>query len=220
MQYSGWPALCLEGVCTSISFALAGCRKRSKAVDWDTVEATPAMNSWEATPGATPAAHWEATPGATPAAHWDATPGATPGAGSRWDATPTPGRSADGATPRRNRWDETPTPGRVSPGFSLSHCIRLGRYSCCNSRRGSQIPTEPRPCVACVPGTMNCQTYGCLSPLLYFVVHSATVHQPKQMALTASCSSVQTGFWNSMPLVPSYLNPAAWSSTALLSGPF
>lgn len=96
---------------------LHSCRKRSKAADWDTVEATPAMNSWEATPGATPAAHWEATPGATPAAHWDATPGATPGAGSRWDATPTPGRAADGPTPRRNRWDETPTPGRVR----LSH---------------------------------------------------------------------------------------------------
>ncbi len=78
------------------------CRKRPKAADWDTVEATPAMNSWDATPGA------------TPAAHWDATPGATPGAGSRWDATPTPGRPADGPTPRRNRWDETPTPGRVS----------------------------------------------------------------------------------------------------------
>ena len=58
---------------------------------------------------------WDATPGATPAAHWDATPGATPGAGSRWDATPTPGRPADGPTPRRNRWDETPTPGRVNP---------------------------------------------------------------------------------------------------------
>ena len=94
-------------------FAFICCRKRSKAADWDSVEATPATNSWEATPGATPAAHWEATPGATPAAHWDATPGATPGAGSRWDATPTPGRAADGPTPRRNRWDETPTPGRV-----------------------------------------------------------------------------------------------------------
>ena len=78
------------------------CSKKAKVADWDTVEATPATNSWEATPGA------------TPAAHWDATPGATPGAGSRWDATPTPGRPADGPTPRRNRWDETPTPGRVS----------------------------------------------------------------------------------------------------------
>lgn len=84
------------------------CSKKAKVADWDTVEATPATNSWEATPGA------------TPAAHWDATPGATPGAGSRWDATPTPGRPADGPTPRRNRWDETPTPGRVS---KLHSCL-------------------------------------------------------------------------------------------------
>ena len=42
---------------------------------------------------------------------WDATP--TPGrgadGGSRWDSTPTPGRGADGGS----RWDSTPTPGRV-----------------------------------------------------------------------------------------------------------
>ena len=48
---------------------------------------------------------------------WDATP--TPGrgadGGSRWDSTPTPGRVGDvNATPSRgNRWDETPTPGRA-----------------------------------------------------------------------------------------------------------
>lgn len=105
------------------------CRKRPKAADWDTVEATPAMNSWDATPGATPAAHWDATPGATPAAHWDATPGATPGAGSRWDATPTPGRPADGPTPRRNRWDETPTPGRVSSPVQLASCLIAHQHS-------------------------------------------------------------------------------------------
>jgi len=94
------------------------CRKRPKAADWDTVEATPAMNSWDATPGA------------TPAAHWDATPGATPGAGSRWDATPTPGRPADGPTPRRNRWDETPTPGRVSPPVQLTAtCLIAHKHS-------------------------------------------------------------------------------------------
>ena len=93
------------------------CRKRPKAADWDTVEATPAMNSWEATPGA------------TPAAHWDATPGATPGAGSRWDATPTPGRPADGPTPRRNRWDETPTPGRVSPPVQAASYLIAHKHS-------------------------------------------------------------------------------------------
>ena len=86
--------------------------------DWDSVEATPAVSRWDATPGAsglgadaTPGGRWDATPGATPggATPGGATPGATPG-GSRWDATPT------GVTPRKNRWDETPTPGRVRLG--------------------------------------------------------------------------------------------------------
>ena len=72
---------------------------------------------------------WDATPGATPAAHWDATPGATPGAGSRWDATPTPGRPADGPTPRRNRWDETPTPGRVSPPVQAASYLIAHKHS-------------------------------------------------------------------------------------------
>merc|ERR1740130_2416171 len=54
---------------------------------------------------------------ATPApsgSKWDATP--TPGrdpvaGGSRWDATPTPGRAPD-----QSKWDATPTPGRVGGG--------------------------------------------------------------------------------------------------------
>ena len=66
------------------------CSKKPKIVsEWD-VEATPSVQRWDATPGL----------GATPAA-----------GGSRWEATPTPGRPLEGATPRRNRWDETPTPG-------------------------------------------------------------------------------------------------------------
>jgi splicing factor 3B subunit 1 len=76
--------------------------KKPKVSDWDSVEATPAVSRWDATPGAaTPAG------GVTPAAG-DATPGwgdSTPAA-SRWDATP--GRLGEGATPRKNRWDETP----------------------------------------------------------------------------------------------------------------
>mmetsp|Transcript_33913 Transcript_33913/g.75203 ORF Transcript_33913/g.75203 Transcript_33913/m.75203 type:complete len:1276 (-) Transcript_33913:815-4642(-) len=83
--------------------------KRSKASDWDAIEATPAVGSrWDATPG----------PAAVDASRWDATPG--PGAGetpawgaggaSRWDATPAAG--ATGPTPRRNRWDDA-TPARV-----------------------------------------------------------------------------------------------------------
>ena len=53
----------------------------------------------------------EATP-APSGSRWDATP--TPGreaaaaGGSRWDATPTPGRVVDAS-----KWDATPTPGRV-----------------------------------------------------------------------------------------------------------
>lgn len=46
---------------------------------------------------------------------WDA-PDATPGP-TKWDATPTPGRTGIEATPggsRRNRWDETPTAGRLA----------------------------------------------------------------------------------------------------------
>ena len=53
---------------------------------------------------------------ATPApsgSKWDATPtpGRDPVAGSRWDATPTPGRAVDAS-----KWDATPTPGRGGPG--------------------------------------------------------------------------------------------------------
>jgi splicing factor 3B subunit 1 len=82
------------------------CSKKAKlaapaaapASDWDAVEATPAVNRWDATPGQAPSE----TPGRIYAGAGDATPGA-----SRWDA-------ADGAAdaqPKRNRWDATPTPG-------------------------------------------------------------------------------------------------------------
>lgn len=84
----------------NLSSLVMSCRKRAKASDWDTAEATPAVARWDATPG--PAS--DATPG-----RWDATPGVA--GGSRWDATP--GRDPLEPTPRKNRWDETPTPGRV-----------------------------------------------------------------------------------------------------------
>lgn len=84
------------------------CRKKARTSEWDTTEATPAVNRWDATPGR--ADEFGATPG-----RGGATPGLTPGH-SRWDATPTPGRAGTEATPRRNRWDDaTPTPGRVRP---------------------------------------------------------------------------------------------------------
>lgn len=88
--------------------------KKAKVSEWDTVEATPSVSRWDATPGRAA----DATPGgATPGG---ATPGATPGAGGRWDATP--GRGDSSSTPaRRNRWDETPTPrrddGGATPGW-------------------------------------------------------------------------------------------------------
>eukprot|EP00891_Asterochloris_glomerata_P000831 jgi/Astpho2/831/Aster-00680 len=69
-------------------------KKPKTASEWD-VEATPSVQRWDATPGL----------GATPAA-----------GGSRWEATPTPGRPLEGATPRRNRWDETPTPSHQADG--------------------------------------------------------------------------------------------------------
>lgn len=122
------------------------------------MEATPAMNSWDATPGA------------TPAAHWDATPGATPGAGSRWDATPTPGRPADGPTPRRNRWDETPTPGRVNPPVAVSYLIahKHSTPSCLKSK------------CSFIFGRLNTEQGNLYSSTAVFSIH--TSHAPVTVA--------------------------------------
>eukprot|EP00965_Chrysotila_dentata_P132363 4376916-Pleurochrysis_carterae.AAC.2 len=68
--------------------------------DQPTAPADKAKTRWDNV--ATPApvgSKWDATP----------TPGRdTAGVGSRWDATPTPGRAVDSS-----KWDATPTPGRV-----------------------------------------------------------------------------------------------------------
>lgn len=72
------------------------------ASEWDAVEATPAVNRWDATPGQAPAE--------TPGRIWSGGE-ATPVGGSRWDA------AEPGAQPKRNRWDATPTPGHGAPGL-------------------------------------------------------------------------------------------------------
>lgn len=65
------------------------------------MEATPAVNRWDATPGQAPAE--------TPGRIWSGGE-ATPAGGSRWDA------AEPGAQPKRNRWDATPTPGHGAAG--------------------------------------------------------------------------------------------------------
>ena len=89
------------------------CRKRAKASEWDSVEATPAVNRWDNTPGPVDA---DATPG-----RWDQTPGV--GGSSKWAQTPTPGRDPSEPTPRKNRWDETPTPRQVSVTSAISEVL-------------------------------------------------------------------------------------------------
>lgn len=88
--------------------------------DWDAVEATPAVNRWDATPGQapseTPGRIWAGGAEATPAGRWDAADGAAQPKRNRWDATPTPGHgggeAGPGETPsaagKRSRWDATP----------------------------------------------------------------------------------------------------------------
>ncbi|KAI7844119.1 hypothetical protein COHA_002257 [Chlorella ohadii] len=73
-------------------------KKAKPASEWDAVEATPAVNRWDATPGQAPSE--------TPGRIWSGGD-ATPAGGSRWDAAE-PGAAAQ---PKRNRWDATPTPG-------------------------------------------------------------------------------------------------------------
>lgn len=79
------------------------------------MEATPAVNRWDATPGA---AGVEATPGRiVQSSRWDAADGgaAEQPKRNRWDATPTPGHGfgagpdeTPGAAGKRSRWDATP----------------------------------------------------------------------------------------------------------------
>lgn len=95
---------------------------------------------------------------ATPApvgSKWDATP--TPGregavAGSKWDATPTPGRAVDASkwdatpTPGRavdaSKWDATPTPGRVPNTSKWDATPTPGRAT--DSSRWDATPTPGR----------------------------------------------------------------------------
>ncbi len=107
-----YPSFVVGGAHMPPSFLPAGlalpCSKKPKvaaaaapASDWDAVEATPAVNRWDATPGQAPAD--------TPGRIW-AGGEATPAGGSRWDA------AEPGAQPKRNRWDATPTPGHGAAG--------------------------------------------------------------------------------------------------------
>lgn len=107
-----YPSFVVGGAHMPPSFLPAGlalpCSKKPKvaaaaapASDWDAVEATPAVNRWDATPGQAPAE--------TPGRIW-AGGEATPAGGSRWDA------AEPGAQPKRNRWDATPTPGHGAAG--------------------------------------------------------------------------------------------------------
>ena len=79
---------------------------QAAASEWDSVEATPAVNRWDATPGQALAE----TPGRQWGGSADAAAAAAAG-GSRWDAP-----DAAGAQPKRNRWDATPTPGHGVAG--------------------------------------------------------------------------------------------------------
>lgn len=83
------------------------------------MEATPAVNRWDATPGQAGVAE---TPGRiVEGSRWDAADGgaaAQAKARNRWDATPTPGGGAGpGETPtaggKRSRWDATPAMAAV-----------------------------------------------------------------------------------------------------------
>ena len=91
----------------------AAAKKRRR---WDLPAAAPGVAALE-DPSKKKVSRWDnvATP-APQGSRWDATP--TPGrevggaanavGGSKWDATPTPGRVVDAS-----KWDATPTPGRV-----------------------------------------------------------------------------------------------------------
>merc|ERR1740130_39062 len=80
---------------------------------------------------------------ATPAptgSKWDATP--TPGrdpvaGGSRWDATPTPGRAVDAS-----KWDATPTPGRVADASKWDATPTPGRLA--DASKWDATPTPGR----------------------------------------------------------------------------
>jgi hypothetical protein len=94
---------------------------------------------------------------ATPApsgSKWDATPtpGRDPVGGSRWDATPTPGRAVDASkwdatpTPGRavdsSKWDATPTPGRVADASKWDATPTPGRVA--DASKWDATPTPGR----------------------------------------------------------------------------
>lgn len=136
------PLLCFRCVCrkkakTAAPFSAA---PAAPASEWDAVEATPAVNRWDATPGQapsdTPGRIWAGGAEATPAGSWGAPDGGAAAAPqpkrNRWDATPTPGHGTGeagvGETPtaggKRSRWDATPAMGAM--GATPAYGAALG----------------------------------------------------------------------------------------------
>lgn len=109
----------------------AGAKKRRR---WDQPKPADQITKKQAT-------RWDdvATPAPT-GSKWDATP--TPGregavAGSRWDATPTPGRAVDSS-----KWDATPTPGRAVDSSKWDATPTPGRVP--NTSKWDATPTPGR----------------------------------------------------------------------------
>lgn len=118
----------------------AAAEPSAKHSEWDTVEATPQVAQWDATPAyGSVAPVGDATAGQPRSSRWDATPAHEVAAGakrSRWDATP----AALGATPAYGAMGATPAYGATPMGgFGMETPMHGGA----GGAPGQPVPMTP-----------------------------------------------------------------------------